>query len=368
MAELNQSMGHCDLNLARGAFGLQVAFELPARGITGLFGPSGGGKTSVLRCLAGLEKDAQGQVQIGTDVWQDSERGIFVPVHRREIGYVFQGAQLFPHLNVAGNIDYGRKRARRQSELSREHICELLGITALIDRQTGQLSGGERQRVAIARALLRGPRLLLMDEPLTGLDQESRRQILPFLDRLHAELNVPILYVTHSIDEITHLCDNLIVMRAGRVTHSGELDQLLSSPEIFGEDECGVLLDATVERLDTSHQVTQVSFAGGTLLIPGKLGIAGDAVRLRVLARDVSISRQPATDSSILNHVPATVNSVTDTGGPHVQIELSIGPSRLLARISRLSLIELGLTSGTAVTAQIKGVAVKPSGTLRETL
>ena len=368
MSESIESIGHCHLSLERDRFSLDVKFDLPARGITGLFGPSGGGKTTVMRCIAGLERHVRGRVQIENDIWQDSETGVFLPVHHREVGYVFQDARLFPHLDVAGNIDYGQRRARRQSELSREHICELLGINALIDRETAQLSGGERQRVAIARALLRGPRLLLMDEPLTGLDGDSRRQILPFLDRLHAELKIPMLYVTHSIDEISHLCDNLIVMRAGAVTHFGALDQLLNSPAVFDEEHSGVFLDATVDSYDTDHQVTCVSFGGGSLLVPGKLGTNGESVRLRVLARDVSVSTRPPQDSSILNHLPATVNSVTDMGGPHVQIELKIGQSRLLARISRLSLSDLRLAAGSAVTAQIKGVAVKPSASCRETL
>ncbi|MBT8137889.1 MAG: molybdenum ABC transporter ATP-binding protein [Gammaproteobacteria bacterium] len=364
-----ERLGRCDIELKRPGFRLQAGFDLPARGITGLFGASGSGKTTVLRCLAGLERHAGGRIEVGSATWQDSSAKIFVPPHHREVGYVFQHARLFPHLDVAGNIDYGLKRASQRPEPGREQVCELLGINRLVGRPTAQLSGGERQRVAIARALLRAPRLLLMDEPLAALDSDSRRQILPFLDRLHSELAIPILYVSHSVDEITHLCDHLIVMRDGVITAAGSVAALLSDPAIFGSDETGVFIDAMVESHDPSSQVTTLTFEGGTLRVPGDLVAANGRVRVRVLARDVSLSLQQPGSSSILNQLRATVNCVTDTGGPYVQIELIVGgKARLLANISRMSLHELALAEGRQVTAQIKGVAVKPFGQVRETL
>ncbi|MDH3647834.1 MAG: molybdenum ABC transporter ATP-binding protein [Gammaproteobacteria bacterium] len=363
MSELANKLGRCELALDRGDFKLRAEFDLPAQGITGLFGPSGSGKTTVLRCLAGLEPNVQGRVQIANAVWQDSATRVFVPAYRREVGYVFHGARLFSHLDVAGNIEYGRRRARRESDVSYEHICELLGIDALIRRKTSQLSRGEQQRVAIARALLRSPQLLLMDEPLSGLDSDSRREILPFLDRLRAALQIPILYVSHNIDETTHLSDHLIVMRQGRVTETGALEHLLSDAEIFGADASGVVLDAVVDGYDAGNQLSSVRFGGGTLLVPGKLANDNEAVRLRVLARDVSISLHTPPRTSILNQVEATVERISDRGGPHVQIELRAGTSRLVASVSRLSRTDLALREGQAVIAQIKGVAVKAWGT-----
>ncbi len=354
------SYGSCRLRLDRGDFSLDAGFDLPPHGITGLFGPSGCGKTTVLRCLAGLERSAAGVVRMGGEVWQDSERGVFVPAHRRAVGYVFQHARLFPHLDVGGNIDYGRRRADGKPQFDRDETCELLGIGSLLERRPGQLSGGERQRVAIARALLRGPRLLLLDEPITALDTDSRRRILPFLDRLHAVLRIPVLYVSHSIEEVTHLCDHLVVMKGGQVSQTGSTGQLLSNPDVFGEAESGVLLEATVDRYDAKEQASWMQFSGGTLIVPGFSGDPGSIVRLRLLARDVSISLEPPGTSSIVNQVKATVTGVTDSGEPHVQIHLEAGHSRIIARITRLSFNRLALKNGQVVWAHLKGVAVKP--------
>ncbi|MDH3588437.1 MAG: molybdenum ABC transporter ATP-binding protein [Gammaproteobacteria bacterium] len=352
----------------RGDFRLRADFDLPAQGITGLFGVSGAGKTTVLRCLAGLERGAKGRIEVARDIWQDSSTRVFVPPHRREVGYVFQHTQLFRHLDVAANIDYGLRRARRPPKLTRGQVCDLLDIDRLSRRRTDQLSGGERQRVAIARAVLRSPRLLLMDEPLASLDHDSRRQILPFLNRLHAELAMPILYVSHSVDEVTHLCDHLIVMRAGAITESGEIGQLLNNPAIFDDADTGVFIEARVTGHDAINQVTRLRFDGGELILPGHPPANRGRVRVRILARDVSVSVDTPGPSSILNQISAIIGSVADNGGPHVQVELIAGSSRLIARISRLSFNKLVLSKGQAVTAQVKGVAVKPSGQYRETL
>ncbi|HEX5756043.1 MAG TPA: molybdenum ABC transporter ATP-binding protein, partial [Arenimonas sp.] len=235
-------------------FALDVELALPARGVSALFGPSGSGKTTVLRCLAGLER-ARGAMRVGNEVWQDQAR--FLPTHRRPIGYVFQDAALFPHLSVLGNLRYGQRRSRDASSVDLKQAIELLGIGDLLDRKPDTLSGGERQRVAIARALAVGPRLLLLDEPLAALDAARKREVLPYLETLHESLDIPVVYVSHSSDEVARLADHLVLLDAGRVRAQGPLLQLAADLEIarcFGEQP-GVVIDAQLAERDTQWQL-----------------------------------------------------------------------------------------------------------------
>jgi molybdate transport system ATP-binding protein len=355
------------LHLRRPAFTLDVELALPAQGVTALHGPSGCGKTTVLRALAGLER-AGGRVAVGADVWQDDAAGRFVPPHRRPIGYVIQEAALFRHLDVRGNLAYGRKRAGPQARAaSLDPVIELLGIASLLARRTGSLSGGERQRVAIARALATQPRLLLMDEPLAALDAARKGEILPYLERLHRELALPIVYVTHAMDEVARLADHLVLLRDGRVLAAGPLVSLLDRTDLplARQEDAGVVLDAAVEEVDTAYGLARLSFDGGTLWVGAGGTAAGARVRARVLARDVSVAREAPVQTSILNVLPVVLESM-QVDGATALLRLACTapgssvarPTRLLARITRRSCDVLRLAPGDALHAQIKGVAL----------
>jgi len=362
------------LQLARPGFTLDVALALPGRGISALFGPSGCGKTTVLRALAGLERVA-GRVALGDEVWQDDDTGRFVPTHRRALGYVIQDAALFPHLNVRRNLDYGARRvalADRHAGQAQalEQAVELLGIGHLMERRPAALSGGERQRVAIARALASRPRLLLMDEPLAALDFARKAEILPYLERLQRELALPIVYVTHALDEVARLADHLVLLDAGRVQAAGPLGELLARPDLAlyqhpaGRDEAGVVIAATVIEHDAAYRLSRIGFAGGALWLGAAPQSTGQAVRARVLARDVSVARQRPGETSILNVLPVVLESLhADAGTALLRLRVGHGepqadPVHLLARITRKSCEALGLQPGDALYAQIKGVAL----------
>ncbi|QNM94664.1 molybdenum ABC transporter ATP-binding protein [Chitinimonas koreensis] len=351
-----------DFTLALGAFRLEAALALPARGVSVLFGPSGSGKTSLLRCIAGLEPAARGRLAVSGETWQDSARGVFLPPHRRGIGMVFQEASLFPHLDVRRNLEYGLRRieagARR---VSRDRAIELLGIGALLARRPDRLSGGERQRVAIARALLTSPQLLLLDEPLSALDYRRKQDILPYLDRLHRELDLPMIYVTHATDELSRLADHLVLLDQGRVVAQGALSDTLSRldlPPVF-DDEIGVVLEATVLEVDAHYQLARLAFAGGELRAPAGEARAGERCRVRIPARDVSLARSEQHDASILNRLPAVVTAVGPAAHPaHALVRLDLAGATLVARITRLSLDTLAIAPGERVWAQIKSVAL----------
>ena len=341
-------------------FTLDVDLELPARGVTALFGHSGSGKTTLLRCIAGLERAPQGHIRINGDVWQD-EDGHWLPTHKRPLGYVFQEASLFPHLTVMGNLRYGMRRISNAQRVSLDQTIELLGIGHLLDRKPNGLSGGERSRIGIARALAVSPRLLLMDEPLAALDLARKQEILPYLERLHGELDIPVIYVTHSPDEVARLADHIVVMDAGRAIAAGPLTETLARLDLpirLGED-AGVVLDAVVAERDAAWHLARVEFAGGSLWVRDGGQTIGAAVRIRILARDVSIALEKVTGTSIQNCLPATVGEIADDSHPALSlVRLNIGPSPLLSRITRRSAVELGLIPGKAVWVQIKAVAL----------
>jgi molybdate transport system ATP-binding protein len=358
------------LRLPRPGFTLDLALQLPSRGVTALFGPSGCGKTSVLRAMAGLER-AAGRVVVDGVVWQDDSQRSFVPAHRRPLAYVIQEAALFPHLNVQGNLDYGLRRTPpAQRRIALDQAIELLGIAPLLQRRVAALSGGERQRVAIARALATSPQLLLMDEPLAALDGPRKAEILPFLERLNAELATPIVYVSHAIDEVARLADHLVLMAAGSVLAHGPLRDMLARIDgtlALGED-AGVVLAGVVGERDARWQLARLDLglAGespGCGLWARDHGLPlGRAVRLRVLARDVSITLAPQPGSSIGNQLAATVEAIADDSHPALAlVRLRTGPGGqvpLVARLTRRSADALGLVPGAAVWAQVKTVAL----------
>ncbi len=350
------------LSLQRPAFRLQVDLALPAQGITALFGPSGSGKTTLLRCVAGLERAEAALLQVAGAVWQDDARGLFLPPWKRPLGYVFQEASLFDHLDVAGNLAYAQRRADApRAPLSAQDTIALLGIGHLLGRRIDTLSGGERQRVAIARALATQPRLLLLDEPLASLDRARRQDILPWLERLGDELRIPMLYVTHAVDEVARLADTMVVLDQGRVSDSGPVATVLDRMNAAGlpGEDIGALIEGTVDELDARWKLARVQFEGGSFWVNDS-GLARDQrVRVRVLARDISISLRKPEGTSIQNLLPASVVSVApDVQESQVLVRLACGQSVLTARITARAADALALAPGLAVWAQVKSVAL----------
>lgn len=343
--------------LQRSDFSLDVDVEIPMRGITGVFGESGAGKTALLRCIAGLERGASGRLVVADDVWQDATTSR--PVHDREIGYVFQEPRLFAHLSVRQNIEYGQRRGRRE-DVGLDEAVELLGLRYLLDRRVDTLSGGEAQRVAIARALLRSPRVVLMDEPIASLDRARRDEILPFLDRLHAALSIPVIYVSHSIEEVIRLCDHLLVMERGRIIAAGDIQEVLLRADLplLGGEEAGAIIHAKVVTYDPDDGLTKIAFDGVAMWVPGRYE-TGAPLRLRIRANDVSICREDPGTSTVLNVLPAAIESIRADGESSELVQLGIGSEHILARITRRSRAQLDLRPGEQVLAQIKSVAVK---------
>jgi molybdate transport system ATP-binding protein len=347
------------------SFRLDVDVEIPMHGITGVYGRSGAGKTSLLRCIAGLETPDKGRLVVAGETWQD--RRTSRPVHRREIGYVFQEPRLFDHLDVRGNIEFGARRRRGGRVPSLDAVVELLGLEQLLGRKPGALSGGEAQRVAIARALLCAPRFVLMDEPLASLDQARKNEILPFLERLHAESSIPVIYVSHNIDEICRLCDHLLVIEDGRIDAAGELQDVLMRTDlpILAGLEAGSVIEGTVAGYDDEDQLLRLSTSAGELWVPGEGRALGSPLRLRVRANDVSLCLTRPTQSTILNILPATVEAIQPEAGGSDLVRLGIGNDKLLARVTRRSVREIGIAEGDELFAQIKSVAVRSQSTGR---
>ncbi|PRA27536.1 molybdenum ABC transporter ATP-binding protein [Pseudomonas poae] len=352
------------LQLNYSGFDLDVDLHLPGRGVTALYGHSGSGKTTCLRCIAGLERAQDGFIQINDEIWQDSRNGLFVPPHKRALGYVFQEASLFPHLSVRANLEFGLKRIpAQQRRVDMAQATELLGIGHLLDRHPQHLSGGERQRIGIARALLTSPKLLLMDEPLAALDSKRKSEILPYLERLHDELDIPVLYVSHAQDEVARLADHIVLLSDGKALASGPVGETLARldlPMALGDD-AGVVINGTVSAYDEHYQLLTLQLPDSALrmrVAHAPLAV-GKALRIKVQARDVSLSLQAEEHSSILNRLPVTVTQeIAADNNAHVLVRLNAGGTPLLARITRFSRDQLQLHPGQALWAQIKAVAV----------
>ncbi len=352
-----------------GRFNLDAAFDVPATGVTGLFGPSGCGKTTVLRCIAGLQRLGKGHCAIDGDVWQDGP--LFRPAHRRPVGYVFQEASLFPHLSVERNLLYGAPDGRPpeggNGAIGFGEVVELLGLAGLLTRAPQNLSGGERQRVAVGRALLSQPKLLLMDEPLSALDRQTKDEILPFLERLHAGLSLPILYVSHDMAEVERLADHLVLMEAGRVRASGPLNVLQSdvSLPLATARDAAVSLDATIVACDAAYGLVTFSVEDAPFIVPTAPGEIGERRRLRIVAGDVSLALKRPEATTVMNILPVRILTAARLGENEILAVLSLAPGgegpRLLARVTRRSWERLGLADDMKVFAQIKSVALAPS-------
>lgn len=347
-------------NMALSHFTLDVDLEIPAQGITALFGKSGCGKTTLLRCIAGLNKTPAGYLRINGDIWQGEK--IFVPVHARALGYVFQEASLFPHLSVRGNLDYGWKRTPvAERRVNFDEIVALLGVAPLLQQKPDTLSGGQRQRVAIARALLSSPKLLLLDEPLASLDLDSRAEILPYLEQLHGRLDIPMIYVSHTPAEIAQLADYLVLMERGRITAKGPLNDIFTRLDLMPaqQEEASAIIEGKIIGHDRKFQLTQIAIPGGQISVGHRELEIGHQVRVRILARDVSIALEKPQQTSITNVLPARIISTNiSQNSPQAMLKLDLGGAIILARITRRSVALLDLKPDTQVYAQVKSVAL----------
>jgi molybdate transport system ATP-binding protein len=363
MSDVSRAAGiRARFGLELSSFKLDVDLTLPHKGVTALFGHSGSGKTTVLRCVAGLIRAQSGYLGFDGQVWQDEEQGVFVPTHRRPIGVVFQEASLFAHLSVMGNLRYGMTRAGLTPKEARlDDVLALLGIEPLLERGTTLLSGGERQRVAIARALLRRPRLLLMDEPLAALDLKRKSEILPYLERLHDELDIPILYVSHAPEEVARLADHLVLMEGGKVVATGDIHDMMGRIDLASSfaDDIGVVMAVNIGSHDDDG-LTRLEFASGSIFVGQRPEAIGRKLRCRINARDVSLSLTHHADMSILNVLPARVTAMADAATPgHSLVEMTLeAGERLAARITTRSREQLGIRPGLQIWAQVKAVAL----------
>jgi molybdate transport system ATP-binding protein len=354
---------------AQSQFNFDVDITLPTKGITTIFGHSGSGKTTLLRCIAGLHRASNGHLKVNGEAWQTPD--FFLPTHKRPLGYVFQESSLFPHLTAEGNLNYAIKRCDTKVEPSLyQQIIEVMGIGHLLKRKPQQLSGGECQRVAIARALLIQPKLLLMDEPLASLDMARKQEILPYLEHLRSSFDIPVLYVSHSMDEVARLADQTLVLEQGKVIAQGPVTDVFSRIDlpIHLQEQTGIILQGMIAERDEQWHLSRIAFNGGSIWVRDGGDALNQSVRLRVLARDISLALTPNEDSSILNRVPVEVTDITNdddeamalvrlkTRNGHENAELE--PSYLIARITRRSADHLNLSTGQQLWAQIKSAAI----------
>lgn len=347
--------------IRKGDFSLDVDLTIPGQGITALFGPSGCGKTTLLRAIAGLDQHPGGKLKVSDAIWQDEQR--FLPPHKRPIGYVFQENRLFSHLSVEKNLEYGFKRLpQSERRVPVNDIIELMNLSSLLQRRPDGLSGGEKQRVAIGRALAVSPRLLLMDEPLAALDREHKQEILPYIESMSRQLQIPVLYVSHSTDEVARLADSLILLEQGQVSATGPIGELLTRLDLplSQTDDAESLVEAQVAQHDDTYNLTYVDFPGGRFTVPRKTIPPGNAVRLRILARDVSLTLHQQTQTSILNIFPAVIDDIQEKSEAQVTVKLMLGDAPILARITKKSAALLDIHPGKSVYAQVKSVALLP--------
>lgn len=345
------------LPIRKGGFHLNLDLKLPLQGITAIFGPSGSGKTSLLRAIAGLDRHPGGGIRFGSQVWQDAHT--FIPVHERGLGYVFQEDNLFSHLNVKQNLQYGTRRAGTEAA-ALDHIVAMLQLQNLLGHKPWQLSGGERQKVAIARALAIKPQLLLMDEPLAALDQTFKQEFLPALKNLVNELALPLLYVSHASDEVAQLADHLVLLDKYGTASYGQLAAMFTDPKhaLAHRQDAESIIHAEVTGYDAGYAMLTLAFAGQDIFVSGKQLPSGTQVRLRILAQDVSLTLSPQQGTSILNIFSATIREIFPFSTAHDTVLLDLAGTALLARITRKSKDLLGLQQGQQVFAQIKSVAI----------
>ncbi|MBB3594658.1 molybdate transport system ATP-binding protein [Rhizobium sp. BK529] len=344
-----------------GAFSLDAAFT-SERGVTALFGRSGSGKTSLIRIIAGLTRPAEGRVLLDGETLTDTAKGIFVPRHHRRFGYVFQEARLFPHLSVRTNLFYGRWFAPKSVHTENfDRVVDLLDIGELLARSPSKLSGGEKQRVAIGRALLSSPRLLLMDEPLAALDEIRKAEILPYLERLRDDMDIPIVYVSHSIAEVARLANQVVVMRDGKVEAAGPATEVLSRSSLLPEDrrEASVVLEGAVETIDAAKRITTIMLKSGRVYVPGIAPTVGKPARIRIPARDVMLATQKPEGLSALNILAGTIAELSPAADGTVEIRLDCAGDAVLSRITALSCERLGLRQGMPAFAVVKTVALE---------
>ena len=350
-----------DVAVPRGKFHLEAAFASDAP-IVALFGRSGSGKTTLVNAIAGIARPRRGRIVIGERVLYDSAGGIDLAPEKRRVGYVFQDALLFPHLSVRGNLAYGESlTAPAERFVDAERVIALLGIRDLLDRNPASLSGGEKQRVAIGRALMASPRILLLDEPLASLDGARKAEILAYIELLRDELRLPMVYVSHALEEVTRLADRVVVISDGRVIAEGPAAQALSSTDmgaLTGRFDEGAVIEARVARHDTAFELTTLAFAGGELIVPNVDALAGEPVRVRVRARDVSLALARPAGITIQNVLEASVVSIGHEFGAIVDVGLAIGGTGLTARITRKAAAELALAPGSRVFAMVKAVSI----------
>ena len=347
-----------------GSFDLDVAFESHGR-LTAIFGASGSGKTSVINVMAGLVQPLSAKIVVDGEVLTDTAQAIAIPVHRRRIGYVFQDARLFPHLSVEQNLHYGRWFAPpRERYADKEQVLSLLGLSALLPRKPNQLSGGEQKRVAIGRALLASPRLLLMDEPMAALDQPRKAEILPYIERLRDELQIPIVYVSHSVAEVTRLADDIMVIGGGRTLAFGATAEIARRLDLLPpeeRDEGGVILDMAVVSHDAVFDMTLLRAEAGEAHVTGFAGAAGTRARIRIKARDVMIATERPNKLSALNIFAGVVTEVSGTDRASVNVTIDCHGAVILSRITRQSCAALGLVPGKPVFAVVKAVTLASS-------
>ncbi len=343
-------------------FELAVAFSGPSSGITALFGPSGCGKTTVVDAIAGLLRVQGGRITLGGEVLFDAERRIDVPAPRRRIGYVFQEPRLFPHLSVENNLLYGWRRAPAAAKrIGRDKVIELLGLAPLLKRRPATLSGGEKQRVGLGRALLAQPRLLLMDEPLAALDRDRKAEIIPYIEQLRDSFGLPIVYVSHAIEEVARLADHIVLIERGRVTAAGSAVQIMADLDLLDHldaFEGGAVVAVEVAGHDEGFQLTRLRFAGGELMVPRIASQVGRRLRVRIRARDVMLALDRPDGISAINVLEAVVTGVRLEEGPFAEVQVRIGSVPLVARITRQSAVRLDITRGRRLFALIKSVAI----------
>lgn len=343
-----------------GAFTLDVSLQTAQRGITALFGPSGSGKTSIINAIAGLTSPDEGHIRVDDVTFFDRTRRIDLPTEKRRVGYVFQEARLFPHMTVRDNLLYGYRRVRGDKAIAPDPVIGLLGLGHLLDRRPRNLSGGEKQRVALGRALLSQPRVLLLDEPLAALDSARKAEIIPYIERLRDEMNIPIVLVSHAVDEVVRLATTMVLIAEGRVVASGPVGAVMGRLDLSaqsGMQDAGAVLDLIVESHHESDGLSVLAFDGGRLTVPRVARPVGAALRLHIHARDVIVALSPPSGMSVRNALSGVVRAVAESGPSSADVQIAVGGSVLIARITRAAVRELDLRPGRPVTALVKGVA-----------